>query len=53
MSDMNLTGPDEVEEWRGPLGALRLTLSGEADKVDVVRAQNEIEELVKVLNGVK
>lgn len=38
------------ETWRGPLGALRLTLTGDPDKVDVVRAQHEIEELVRVLN---
>ncbi len=38
------------EMWRGPLGALRLTLTGDPDKVDVVRAQHEIEELVRVLN---
>lgn len=39
--------------WRGPLGALRLTLTGEPEKVDVPRAQHECEQLVKVLNGVK
>lgn len=38
------------EVWRVPLGALRLTLTGDPDKVDVVRAQAEVEELVKVLN---
>ena len=43
----------EPEDWRGPLGALRLTLAGDPDKVDVVRAQHEVEELVRVLNGVK
>ncbi len=39
------------EPWREPLGALRLTLAGDADKVDVVRAQHEIEWLTRVLNG--
>lgn len=39
--------------WRGPLGALRLTLTGDPEKVDVRRAQIECEQLVKVLNGVK
>lgn len=39
------------ESWREPLGALRLTLAGDADKVDVVRAQHEIEWLTRVLNG--
>lgn len=39
------------EAWRGPLGALRLTLAGDASEVDVSRAQYEIEELVRVLNG--
>lgn len=43
----------EPEEWRNPLGALRLTLTGDPDTVDVVRAQHEVEQLVKVLNGVK
>lgn len=38
------------EPWRIPLGALRLTLTGEPAKVDVPRAQAEVEELVKVLN---
>lgn len=42
-----------MEEWRPALGALRLTLTGDADKVDVVRAQHEVEQLTKVLNGVK
>lgn len=39
------------EPWREPLGALRLTLAGDPTKVDVVRAQIECEELVRVLNG--
>lgn len=39
------------EKWRGPLGALRLTLTGDPDKVDVERAQAEVEDLVRVLNG--
>ena len=38
------------EPWRGPLGALRLTLAGDPAQVDVKRAQAECEELVKVLN---
>lgn len=38
------------ESWREPLGALRLTLTGDPEKVDVRRAQHEIEELVRVLN---
>lgn len=41
------------ETWREPLGALRLTLTGDPATVDVVRAQHEVEELVRVLNGVK
>ena len=39
--------------WREPLGALRLTLTGDPESVDVRRAQIECEQLVKVLNGVK
>ena len=39
--------------WREPLGALRLTLAGPPEEVDVRRAQHECEQLVKVLNGVK
>lgn len=41
----------EPEPWREALGALRLTLTGDLDKVDVRRAQYEIEELVRILNG--
>lgn len=41
------------EPWRLPLGALRLTLTGDPATVDVARAQAEVEELVRVLNGVK
>ena len=41
------------ESWRYPLGALRLTLTGDPDKGDEVRAQHEVEELVRVLNGVE
>lgn len=43
-----------AEPWREPLGALRITLMGTPESVDVPRAQAEIEELVRVLNeGVK
>lgn len=40
----------DPEAWREPLGALRLTLAGDPEKVDVKRAQAEVEELVRVLN---
>lgn len=40
----------DPEPWREPLGALRLTLVGDPDTIDVVRAQNECEELCRVLN---
>jgi len=39
------------EAWRAPLGALRLTLTGDPAHVDVARAQAECEALVRVLNG--
>lgn len=42
----------DPEPWRGPLGALRLTLMGNSEKVDVKRAQAECDELVRVLNGI-
>ena len=38
------------ESWREPLGALRLTLAGDPEQVDVKRAQAECEELVRILN---
>lgn len=41
----------DPEPWRQPLGALRLTLRGDPATVDVVRAQHEVEELVRILNG--
>lgn len=41
----------DPEPWRVPLGALRLTLTGDPATVDVVRAQHEVEELVRILNG--
>lgn len=41
----------DPEPWRQPLGALRLTLTGDPATVDVVRAQHEVEELVRILNG--
>ena len=53
MSEYSRIFGREPEDWREPLGALRLTLAGDPDKVDVVRAQHEVEELVRVLNGVK
>ena len=53
MSDYQEIFGRRAEGWREPLGALRLTLMGDPDKVDVVRAQHEVEELVRVLNGVK
>lgn len=40
------------ERWRGPLGALRMTLWGDPNGVDVQRAQHECEELVRILNEV-
>lgn len=40
----------DPEPWREPLGALRLTLTGDPCFVDVMRAQNECEELVRILN---
>lgn len=40
------------ERWRRPLGALRTTLWGDPNEVDVQRAQAECEELVRVLNEV-
>ena len=39
------------ESWREPLGALRLTLAGDPSRVDVERAQEEMEALVRALNG--
>lgn len=53
MDDYEYIFGKPAEDWREPLGALRLTLTGDPDKVDVVRAQHEVEELVRVLNGVK
>lgn len=50
MSDYSEIFGREPELWRGPLGALRLTLTGDPEKVDVIRAQGEVEALVKVLN---
>lgn len=50
MSDYSEIFGREPEPWRQPLGALRLTLTGDAAKVDVERAQAEVEDLVKVLN---
>lgn len=41
------------EKWREPLGALRLTLTGDPESVDVKRAQAEVEWLTRVLNGVE
>jgi hypothetical protein len=38
------------EPWREALGALRLTLTGDPDKVDVPRAQSEVETLTRILN---
>jgi hypothetical protein len=49
MSDYQEIFGREPEPWREPLGALRLTLTGEP--VDVERARSECEALVKVLNG--
>lgn len=43
----------DPEPWREPLGALRLTLTGHPDTVDVTRAQHEVEWLTRVLNGVE
>ena len=43
----------ERDAWREPLGALRLTLSGNPATVDVARAQVECEQLVMVLNGIE
>lgn len=40
----------DPEVWRHPLGALILTLAGDPEKVDVVRAQHEVKELTRVLN---
>lgn len=40
----------DPEPWRSPLGALRLTLTGDPADVDVARAQHEVEELVKVMD---
>lgn len=51
MSDYSEIFGREPEPWREPLGALRLTLTGDPEEVDVVRAQHEVEELVKVLDG--
>lgn len=53
MDDYEYVFGQQAEDWREPLGALRLTLYGDPDKVDVVRAQHEVEELVRVLNGVR
>ena len=50
MSNYNYIFEREPEPWREPLGALRLTLTGPVESVDVERAQHEIEELVRVLN---
>lgn len=50
MSDYSDIFGREPEPWREPLGALRLTLTGPVESVDVKRAQHEIEELVRVLN---
>lgn len=42
------------EAWRIPLGALRITLSGDKPtQMDWERARSECEDLVKVLNGVE
>lgn len=49
MSDYGEIFGREPERWREPLGALLLTLTGDPEKVDVERAQEEVEELVKVL----
>lgn len=51
MSDHSEIFGREPEPWREPLGALRLTLSGDPECVDVTRAQAEVEELVRVLNA--
>ena len=40
----------EPEAWRGPLGALRLTLADDAASAQISRARAECEELVRVLN---
>lgn len=40
----------DAEAWREALGALRLTLTGDPDTIDVPRAQAECEELVRVLD---
>lgn len=42
----------DPEPWRGPLGALRLTLAGDAPWT-LERARGECEELVRVLNDVE
>lgn len=40
----------DPEPWREPLGALRLTLTGNPEDIDVMRAQAECEELVRIIN---
>ena len=51
MSDYSDIFGREPEPWREPLGALRLTLTGPAESVDVERAQHEVEVLVRVLEA--
>ena len=53
MSDYREIFGRKPEPWREPLGALRITLMGDPDKVDVPRAQAEVEELVRALNGLE